>query len=107
MLLLKALSSKIQEEFVDEDRPILQLSFYAGIRLYIRYNPYGQYSYQVDFSKKLNDRIRYDNYDDTWPVSTRPHHLHPQYKKEAIESPMNGDLEHDIPFLIKKIGEFL
>ncbi len=107
MQLLDAFSSNIQEEFIDEDRLILQISFYAGSRLYFRYNPYGQYSYQLDFSKKLNDRIRYDNYDDTWPISTKSHHFHPQNQKETIESQMNGDPTHDIPILIKKIVDFL
>jgi len=106
-LLLDVFASKIQEEFIDEDRPILQIFFLSGPRLYVRYNPYGQYSYEIDFSKKMYDRIRYDNYDNTWPVSTRPHHLHPQNQKEAIESQMTGDPVGDMPLLIIKISGFL
>ena len=72
-----------------------------GFRLYIRYNDYGEYSYQLIFSQKPNDRLRFDNYDNVWKVSTHPHHFHQRGEKNAIESPMTGDPNHDIPILIK------
>lgn len=38
-----------------------------------------------------------------WNVATKPHHLHPKGEETAIESPMNGDPEHDIPILLKQL----
>ena len=55
------------------------------------------------FSKIQLDRCRFDNYDDRWPVSTRPHHFHPRYKKEAILSKMIGNPEEDIPYFCSLI----
>jgi hypothetical protein len=69
--------------------------------LYIRYNDYGHYSYQIQFSQALDDWIRFDDYDATWPVSTNPHHLHDHGQQNVKESPMNGNPENDIPFLIE------
>jgi len=57
----------------------------------------------LNFSQKPYDRIRFDNFDEFWAVSTRPHHYHLRNKKDAIESPMIGDPQHDIPLLIKYI----
>ncbi|MGQ4874795.1 MAG: toxin-antitoxin system TumE family protein [Promethearchaeia archaeon] len=53
-------------------------------QIFIKYNNYGEYSYSLFFSKRDLDRCRFDNYDDKWDVSTRPHHFHPRFKKEAI-----------------------
>lgn len=33
-----------------------------------------KYSYTIIFSKFELDRCRFDNYDDRWEVSTKPHH---------------------------------
>ncbi|MHA1917045.1 MAG: toxin-antitoxin system TumE family protein [Candidatus Ranarchaeia archaeon] len=52
----------------------------------MRYNDFDEYSYQIMFSHKSLDRARFDNYDDKWKVSTRPHHFHPRNKKNAISS---------------------
>lgn len=83
----------------------MTFSLLDGSKLYIRYNDFGEYSYQLDFSQKKDDRIRYDNFDDKWPVSSQPHHFHPRNGLEALESPMTGDPEHDMPLLIKVIVE--
>ena len=86
---------------MDEERPLLKIKFLSGFELYIRYNDHGEYSYHVNFSTDPLDRLRFDNYDDHWPVSTRPHHFHSRNEKNARESPMNGEPDHDMPLLIK------
>ncbi len=101
-ILLNNLLPKIKNEYIDDDRPFLKITFLKGLVLYIRYNDYDEYSYQLIFSQKPLDRIRYDNYDDMWNVKSKPHHYHPKGEKTAIESSMNGDPKHNIPILIKK-----
>ena len=100
-LLIPKILSHVQEEHVDEERPLLKITFSSGYELFIRYNDYEEYSYHVNFSTESLDRLRFDNYDDHWPVSTRPHHFHPCNEKTAKKSPMNGDPEHDMPLLMK------
>ena len=72
--------------------------------IYIQYNVYDEYGYSIIFSKIELDRCRFDNYDDKWELSTRPHHFHPRYKKEAIASNMNGNPEEDLPYLCSLIN---
>lgn len=98
--------SEIKDILTDDERPLLIISFLKGFTLYLRFNDFDEYSYQINFSQKINDRIRFDNYDDRWPVSTHPHHLHPQNEKNAIESQMIGDPTHDIPILVKIIRKY-
>ena len=74
-----------------------------GLQIYIRYNNYDQYSYSIIFSLMELDRCRFDNYDDRWAVSTKPHHFHPQYDKEGFSSPMTGYPNKDIPLLCRLI----
>jgi hypothetical protein len=74
-----------------------------NVQLYIRYNNYGEYSYTIIFSKASLDRCRFDNYDDRWEVSTRPHHFHPRKEKKAIQSIMTGIPEEDMPYLCESI----
>ncbi len=69
--------------------------------IFIQYNDYGEYSYSIIFSKIKLDRCRFDNYDDRWNISTRPHHFHPRDLKEGYKSNMIGEPEHDIPLLCK------
>ena len=102
-LLLKKLLTEIKDEYIDDERPFLKITFFKGSILYIRYNDYDEYSYHLNFSQEHLDRIRYDNYDDRWNVNSKPHHLHPRGKTEATESPMNGDPKHDIVILLKEI----
>ncbi|MFW9988883.1 MAG: DUF6516 family protein [Candidatus Odinarchaeota archaeon] len=104
-ILLNELLSKIKNEFIDDERPFFKITFFKGLLLYIRYNDYDEYSYQLVFSQEPLDRIRYDNYDDMWKVKSRPHHVHLRGKQTAIKSPMNGDPNHDIPILIKEFFE--
>ncbi len=67
--------------------------------MFIQYNDYDEYGYSFIFSKIELDRCRFDNYDDKWNVSTRPHHYHPRHSREGIESNMIGEPNHDIPLL--------
>lgn len=85
----------------------MQFEFRQGFTLFIRYNDFDQYSYHIQFSKSKFNRIRYDNYDDTWDVMSRPHHFHPKNKKEALMSEMVGIPELDIPKLIEIIKQFI
>ncbi|MHA1660099.1 MAG: toxin-antitoxin system TumE family protein [Promethearchaeota archaeon] len=101
--LLNELLTEIKDEYIDDERPFLKITFFKGLILYIRYNDYDEYSYQLVFSQKPLDRIRYDNYDDMWKVKSKPHHFHPRGDKTAIESPMNGNPKNDIPILLKKL----
>lgn len=104
-ILLNALLSEIKSEYIDDERPFLKITFFKALVLYIRYNDYDEYSYQLIYSQKPLDRIRCDNYDDMWNVKSKPHHFHPRYEKNANESPMNGDPEHDIPILLNEFIE--
>ncbi len=97
-VLLSNFINEIGEIVLSEEHFTLKLIFKRGERLYIRYNDYNEYSYQFYLSSQLNDFIRFDNFDDRWPVSTRPHHLHTQVKG-VVESEMDGDPSHDIPLL--------
>ena len=106
-ILLNKLLGEIKEEYLDDERPILKITFFKGLVLYIRYNDYDEYSYQLVFSQEPLDRIRYDNYDDMWEVNSKPHHFHPRGEKIAFESSMNGDPKHDISILLKELLEKL
>ncbi len=105
-VLLSIFSEEILEISLSKEHFTLKLIFTHNERLYIRYNDYNEYSYQYYFSSQLNDFIRFDNFDDRWPISTRPHHLHTK-SKVVIESEMSGDPNHDIPLLSKKVLQFL
>ncbi|MFX0098985.1 MAG: DUF6516 family protein [Candidatus Hodarchaeota archaeon] len=105
--MLKAFLSVINKEELDSNRPLLTISFTKGIKLYIRYNDFGEYSYQVQFSHVKDDRIRFDNYDTTWPTKTAPHHVHQVGTGDAIDSPMVGDPAKDMPHLIKMLKQNL
>ncbi|MCG3252860.1 MAG: hypothetical protein KAX09_03360 [Candidatus Heimdallarchaeota archaeon] len=106
-LLINQFLSEIYEIILDDDRPILTIKFRKGFMLYIRYNDFDEYSYQILFSQKKFDRIRYDNYDDKWNVSSKPHHFHPRNKQTALESRMIGKPGKDIPVLIQILKELL
>lgn len=81
----------------------LMLSFTTGIRLFIRYNEFEEYGYQIVFSRKKYDIARFDNFDDRWPVASSPHHFHPRNNKSVEKSPMIGLPAKDIPILIEFI----
>lgn len=106
-LLINQFLSEIYEIILNDDRPILTIKFRKGFILYIRYNDFDEYSYQILFSQKKFDRIRYDNYDDKWNVSSKPHHFHPRNKQTALESRMIGKPGKDIPVLIQILKKLL
>jgi len=89
-ILEQHLSNEISSLSIDFMYNQLHLVFLDGVHLYVVYNNHGQYSYSIIFSKLELDRCRFDNYDEHWNVSSRPHHFHPRKKKDAIESIMKG-----------------
>lgn len=99
-ILYQEIPDKILYSEIKEDTTRLKLIIKGAMILYIRYNNHKQYSYVIQFSKNKYDRIRYDNFDEKWDVNSKPHHLHPRDKKNAIESPMIGDPNYDINLLI-------
>jgi len=99
-LLMEALGTEILETEMDTSIYQLKIKFNQGSILFIRYNKYNEYAYQVIFSKKKNDFIRYDNFDDKWKGSTKPHHIHSRFDNPIVESPMIGVPKHDMPILI-------
>ena len=46
-LLLNELLSEIKDECIDDEHPFLKITFFKGLVLYIRYNDYDEYSYQL------------------------------------------------------------
>ena len=100
-IIVDELLDEIKEIIIDDERPRLKITFLKGFKVYIRYNDFGEYSYQLTFSQKVEDRTRYDNFDKKWLVTTQPHHLHPRGELKAINSPMKGEPQHDIPLFIQ------
>lgn len=102
-IIIKKYSILIREIILYKDRPVLKVIFHNEIYLYIRYNDYGEYSYCIIYSPNPDDQMRFDNYDDIWNVKTRPHHFHVRGMQSIIDSPMNGEPNHDITILLKNI----
>ena len=78
----------------------IKITLRDGVKLFIRYNNYSEYSYSIILSSIEHDRVRFDNYDDRWNVSTHPHHFHPRYDKKGYSSSMTGIPEDDLSLLI-------
>lgn len=95
------LSNEIKTISINVDDKQLHIIFHDGIHVYIVYNDYEEYSYSIIFSKLELDRCRFDNYDNRWEVSNRPHHFHPRKTEDAIESPMKGSPRQDIKNFIE------
>ena len=93
---------------IDFDPQISQLktTFATGAALYIGFNEYGEYAYQLLFSRAKGDFIRWDNFDAKWPVETQPHHFHPKNAAQAVASPMIGDPAADMPILINELKKY-
>ena len=47
----------------------------------------------------IADQTRWDNFDNRWNVSTRPHHFHSRYHKDVEASSMIGEPSKDMPIL--------
>ena len=60
-------------------------------------------TYLIIYSPNPDDQMRFDNYDNVWPVKTRPHHLHIRGMQNVVESPMTGAPDNDIPIIFKYI----
>lgn len=103
LLLIRQLGNEITEDELDEVFSQLKVQFKGGMVLYIRYNEYQEYGYQIVYSLKKGDQVRFDNFDDRWPVTTRPHHFHERGGESVRESPMSGNPSQDIPILIEFI----
>ncbi len=99
-LLIHHFKEEIQSISLEADHPSLRVLFKKGTVLYIRYNDYGHYSYQIYFSQTPDDWVRFDDYDATWHVKSNPHHLHDHGQQTVKRSPMNGNPDKDILLLV-------
>lgn len=106
-ILFHALETEIIQLNLDSLIYQLKIVFSQGSILFIRYNEFDEYAYQVIFSKRKGDFVRFDNFDDRWLISTKPHHFHTKYYKKVTESSMTGDPEHDMPILIEYLKKEL
>ena len=95
------LASEIRSTNLNKWGKELEVSLFNGVRIYIVYNDFNQYSYSVIYSESKHDRIRYDNYDDRWDVTTKPHHLHLRGSRQTIESKMIGNPHKDMEILVQ------
>jgi len=102
-LLERLLPDMLAGTLLEAQYPRLVATFRDGIMMYVRYNEHGQYSYSIIFSGSELDRCRFDNFDDTWNVASKPNHFHPRTDKSAFNSPMQGDPEADLPVLSQAI----
>ncbi len=100
-LIQKNLTDQILRAIREIYRPVIHFQIQNGTDLYIRYNDHDEYSYQIIYSQKSLDRIRFDNYDAHWNVKSKPHHVHKRFEAKGSESNMNGNPVHDIPLLLK------
>ncbi len=62
-LIIQNYSKLTREIILDKDRPVLKIVFNFEIVLYIRYNNFREYSYNVIFTPNPDDQMRFDNYD--------------------------------------------
>ena len=104
---MNIIQTELQKSIVNIDLELdagrLKIILKNRIIIYIRYNNFQQYSYVVQFSLKQGDRVQFDNFDDRWAVSSRPHHCHPRFKRETIKSKFNGTPKDDMPILCSLI----
>jgi len=103
VLLLDSLGEEVILDELNETLSQLKIKLKSGIIIYIKYNEFGEYGYQIIFSSQKGDFSRFDNFDDRWEVSTKPHHFHIRGKNIVVASPMLGKPDNDIPILIRYI----
>ena len=108
-LLEKSLENLIISLSMNTDFKRIHIILKDGVEVFIVFNNHDEYSYSILFSKLELDRCRFDNYDKSWDVPSRPHHCHPRKKTQAIQSNMIGDPVKDIPLLCEllKTGKLL
>ncbi len=102
-LILDQYREVVREIILEKDRPVLKVILNTAITIYIRYNDYGEYTYLAVFSPKPDDMLRFDNFDDLWPVKTRPNHFHTRGMKDVLASKLTGDPGKDIPLFFNAI----
>lgn len=109
LIIEKELSIYLKNLYFEPKLARIHIILRDETKLFIQYNNHNEYAYSILFSKIELDRVRFDNYDDRWNVSTKPHHFHPRYNKVGFYSLMNGNPEHDISLFCKyvKSGELL
>ncbi len=90
---------------IEDNLGRLKVFFSNGSILYVYYNNYDEYAYQIVFSSSPLDRIRFDSMDAKWDVESKPNHFHPRFTKEAFESPMLGEPSTDMRKLCSLIQE--
>ena len=104
-LIIEELDDKIIEEELNESLYQLKITLSSYNLIYIKYNDFGEYGYQIFHSIDKNVYSRFDNFDDCWDVDTNPHHFHQANNAGVISSPMVGDPEKDIPILAEYINK--
>jgi hypothetical protein len=102
-ILQKDLRKLIHHITLDDELVRIKIELTDGSTIYIMYNDHSEYGYNLIFSSIKYDRVRFDNFDDTWQVSSQPHHFHPRYAKEGFTSLMTGNPEEDIALFTKLI----
>ena len=105
ILLIDLLSNDVIKDELNESISQLKIVLNSGVTIYIRYNEFGEYGYQIIYSPQKDDFSRFDNFDDRWDVATKPHHFHKKGSRIAIASPMLGNPNHDMPILAKYLIE--
>ena len=103
VLILNLLNKQIIDIELNESLSQLKVFLDSGETIFIRYNRFGEYGYQIIHSRNKSDFSRFDNYDDQWNVSTHPHHFHIRGGEKVQVSPMNGTPGHDISILVDYI----
>jgi hypothetical protein len=98
-IVIEKLGSKLLSFTIIPDLNRLKIEFTDGSILYIGYNKFGEYGYQLLFTSNELDRVRFDSMDALWSVGSKPNHFHPRFVKEGFNSPMVGDPVHDITIL--------
>ena len=104
-LIIECLKELIISSVLDEDLTRIKIILKNNITIYIIYNDNHEYSYVIVFSLEKFDRIRFDNYDKLWDIKTKPHHCHPRFHHDPIESEFVGLPEYDVPILCKLLKE--
>ena len=109
LIIEKELSIYLKNLYFEPKLARIHIILRDETQLFIQYNNHNEYAYSIIFSKIELDRVRFDNYDDRWNVSTKPHHFHSRYNKVGLFSSMNGNPERDISLFCKyvKSGELL
>ncbi len=95
-LLLELLMSDISKHSLNKSGKELKITLSNGILLYIVYNNHSQYSYTIQYSSSKLDRKRFDNFDNRWDVTSKPHHYHMKGSIHVEESRMIGDPNADM-----------